>query len=219
MLQFSQFVWALRYSVWDVVNNFLLIDATDRSRISSDQKRFFIALSPYPLSFFANTPFKLHWSWYNIYYSTTSLKIGGTPWNAVSDDVCKFQRKKYWRLNLIFDKIVKDVTELTTADLLETILQENEERRRNKTTFHPVPNSLIIERWCPEHGSTHLQSVSFTINLTCYPLTFYEFPCSRSHLCSGLTCSGHTCSPAKLAIKTFALQSQLQSKLICYPKL
>ena len=49
---------ALSYSVWDVFNNFLLIDATDRSKISSDQKRFFIALSLYPLSFFENTPFK-----------------------------------------------------------------------------------------------------------------------------------------------------------------
>ena len=59
MLQFSQFEWALSYSVWDVFNNFLLIiDATDRSKISGDQKRFFIALSLYPLSFFANTPFK-----------------------------------------------------------------------------------------------------------------------------------------------------------------
>ena len=58
MLQFSQFVWALSYSVWDVFNNFLLIDATDISKISRDQKRFFIALSLYPLSFFANTPFK-----------------------------------------------------------------------------------------------------------------------------------------------------------------
>ena len=57
MLQFSEFVWALRYSVWDVFNNFFLIDATDRSKISGDQKRFFIALSLYPLSFFANTPF------------------------------------------------------------------------------------------------------------------------------------------------------------------
>ena len=56
MLQFSQFVWTP--SVWDVFNNFLLIDVTDTSKISSDQKRFFIALSLYPLSFFANTPFK-----------------------------------------------------------------------------------------------------------------------------------------------------------------
>ena len=39
-------------------NNFLLIIATDRSKISSDKKRFFIALRLYPLSFFANTPFK-----------------------------------------------------------------------------------------------------------------------------------------------------------------
>ena len=58
ILQFSQFVWPLSFSVWDVFNNFLLIDATDRSKISSDQKRFFIALSLYPLSFFTNTPFK-----------------------------------------------------------------------------------------------------------------------------------------------------------------
>ncbi len=36
---------------------FLFIDVTDRSKFSSDQKRFFIALSLYPLSFFANTPF------------------------------------------------------------------------------------------------------------------------------------------------------------------
>ena len=54
MLQFSEFVWALSNSVWDVFNNFLLIDTTDRSKISSDQKRFFIALSLYSLSFFAN---------------------------------------------------------------------------------------------------------------------------------------------------------------------
>ena len=57
-MQFFEFAWALSYSVWDVFNNFLLTDATDRSKISSDQKHFFIALSLYPLSFFANTPFK-----------------------------------------------------------------------------------------------------------------------------------------------------------------
>ena len=59
MLQFSEFVWALSYSVLDVFNKFLLIDATDRRKISSDQKRFFIALSLYTLSFFANTPVKV----------------------------------------------------------------------------------------------------------------------------------------------------------------
>ena len=42
------------------LKNFLLIDTTDRSNISSDQKCFFIALSLYPPpSFFANTPFKI----------------------------------------------------------------------------------------------------------------------------------------------------------------
>ena len=60
MLQFSEFVWALRSSVWIVFKNFLLIDATDKSKISSDRKRLFFALRLYPLSFFANTPFKSH---------------------------------------------------------------------------------------------------------------------------------------------------------------
>ena len=81
MLQFSEFVWALSYSVWDVLSYFLLLDATDRSKISSDQKRFFIAISLYPLSFFANTPFKswnlvlrLNLTKYLIYPKTANIK-------------------------------------------------------------------------------------------------------------------------------------------------
>ena len=58
MLHLSEFVWILRSLLLVVFNNFLLIDQTDRSKIRSDQKRFFIALSLYPLSFFANIPFK-----------------------------------------------------------------------------------------------------------------------------------------------------------------
>ena len=41
------------------------IDATDRS---SDQKRFFIALSLYPLSFFTNTPFNAQLTSHSIMY-------------------------------------------------------------------------------------------------------------------------------------------------------
>ena len=44
------------FSVWVVFNNFLLVDATDR-RLVAIKSAFFIALSLYPLSFFANTPF------------------------------------------------------------------------------------------------------------------------------------------------------------------
>jgi len=72
MLNLSEFVWALRSSVLVVDNNFLLIDAIDRSKISRDQKRFFIALSLYPLSFFANTPFNLDISKYRTLWN---LKI------------------------------------------------------------------------------------------------------------------------------------------------
>ena len=58
MLQLSEFVWTLRSSAWLVFNNFLLIDTTDGSKISiCDQKRLLFAVSIYPLSVFANTPF------------------------------------------------------------------------------------------------------------------------------------------------------------------
>ena len=74
MLHLSEFVWKLRSSVLVVFNNFLLIDATDRSKISGDQKRFFYRIKPIPPFIFANTPFKqtcgyincfniLWWSW------------------------------------------------------------------------------------------------------------------------------------------------------------
>ena len=51
ILQFCVFVWKLRSWVYDVfLNHFLLIDATDRSRIRRDQNRFF-----------TNTPFSISW--------------------------------------------------------------------------------------------------------------------------------------------------------------
>ena len=50
MLNVYEFVWTFRSSARVVFNNFLLIDATDRSKISSDQKRLFFA-SLYPLLF------------------------------------------------------------------------------------------------------------------------------------------------------------------------
>ena len=56
MLQFSQFVWALSYSVLVVFNNFLNMDATDRSKISSDQKGLFFVVRLYPFSFWRTLP-------------------------------------------------------------------------------------------------------------------------------------------------------------------
>jgi len=42
MLQYSEFVWTLRSSARVVFNNILLIDTTDRSKVSSDQKGLFL---------------------------------------------------------------------------------------------------------------------------------------------------------------------------------
>ena len=57
MWQLSEFSWTLCSSTWVVFNNFLHKDATDRSNISSDQKRLLFAVSQYPLLYFTNTPF------------------------------------------------------------------------------------------------------------------------------------------------------------------
>ena len=63
MLQLSEFIWTPRSSAWVVFNNFLLKDAIDRSKVSSDQKPSFFAVSLYPLSFFGNTLFKSTYFW------------------------------------------------------------------------------------------------------------------------------------------------------------
>ena len=52
--------YVLRPSVRVVSKNFLPLDATDRSKISSNRHRIFFYVSIYPLSLFANTPFNLH---------------------------------------------------------------------------------------------------------------------------------------------------------------
>ena len=72
MLHLSEFEWTLCSSVLVVFNNVLLIDATDRSKISSNQKRFFIALSLYLFSFFANTPFN-HYKYYSMWNQKQKL--------------------------------------------------------------------------------------------------------------------------------------------------
>ena len=91
--------------------------------------------------------------------------------------------------------------------------------------------------------STHLQSALFTISLTCCLLTCKQpnllsaslavyllaisLICYQPHLLSPYLLSIHflfhllsvSLALASLAIKTFDLQSQLLSMLICYPKL
>ena len=63
MLQLSEFLWTPRSSVGVFFINFILIDATNRSKTRSDQKPLFFAVSLYPLSFFGNTLFKSTYLW------------------------------------------------------------------------------------------------------------------------------------------------------------
>ena len=90
MFQLPQFVWALRSSVCDVFINFLLIDATDRSKISSDQSRFFFAVS-LPLSFLANTLFNTLSlrMLFNLFYISKQLGIKKLDCNSGTENKMK----------------------------------------------------------------------------------------------------------------------------------
>ena len=48
----------MKWGIGVRLKQFSPYDATDRSKIRSDQKCLFFAVSLYPLLFFANTPFK-----------------------------------------------------------------------------------------------------------------------------------------------------------------
>ena len=104
MLQFSEFVWAPCYSVWDVFNKFLLIDATDRNKISGDQKRFFIELSLYPLSFFANTPFKIGKQRYLLKCYAYCIKLLDEKKQKLNKSQ-KYKRMKFQKLHYSIVKI------------------------------------------------------------------------------------------------------------------
>ena len=78
MLQLSEFVKKLRSSVWYVFNNFLITDATDRRKIRSDQKRLFIAVSLYPLSFSRTLPLTILISILCFYKEYFEKKIGSS---------------------------------------------------------------------------------------------------------------------------------------------
>ena len=103
MFQFSQFVWPRSYSIWDVFNNFLLLDATDRSKIRSDQKSFFIALSLYPLSFFANTPFK-DALWF--FLSMRKWFFDQCEHSILSNGISNAVLKKFTKFNIYFNNLL-----------------------------------------------------------------------------------------------------------------
>ena len=71
MVQIFEFVWTLRSSVWIVFNNFLFIDATDRSKISIDQKRLFSHYAYTPFHFSRALP--LSYKYFKIIFSTNLL--------------------------------------------------------------------------------------------------------------------------------------------------
>ena len=73
MLQLSEFVWTLRSSVWVVFNNFLLIDATDKTKISSNHHRIFFDVSMNDV--------------YLVRIVRSSLTILTARWNASSWDL------------------------------------------------------------------------------------------------------------------------------------
>ena len=93
ILQLSEFVWTHRSSVWVVFNNFLLINATDRSKISSNHHRIFFAVSLYLLSLFANGVL-----------NDAKLKLGYL-YNLDCESQINF-RFSWWYINILGDMCI-----------------------------------------------------------------------------------------------------------------
>ena len=74
-MQLSEFAWTHRSSVLVVFNNFLLIDATDRSKISSDHHRIFFDVSQYSCYFLQTLPFNLEIRFKTLYLSHSNILI------------------------------------------------------------------------------------------------------------------------------------------------
>ena len=108
----------LRYLALVVLlNNFLLIDATDRSMISSDQKCLFFAVSLYPLLFFRTLHLKpSSYSkvfWLSLYFTLFSFSTW-PPSRISRRPVTIFQRKVYRMLiGNVYREIVQCPQHLT----------------------------------------------------------------------------------------------------------
>ena len=78
ILQLSEFVWLLRSLVWVAFNKFLLIDATDKSKTSSDQKRIFSQLAYTHFCFSLTLPLMLKYSVPTLAQTSVIRKRGKT---------------------------------------------------------------------------------------------------------------------------------------------
>ena len=68
-----EFVWTLRSWVLDVFKHFIHIDATDISKIGSNQDRIKFNFSLYPLSISLTLPLVLSWFFWFSWFSWFSL--------------------------------------------------------------------------------------------------------------------------------------------------
>jgi len=80
MLQLSE--WTLRSSVWVVFNNFLLIDATDRSKI-------------------CNTPFKMTHYWSILWVQGYSCELACLSLNIIITSILHDQNSHQWQCSII----------------------------------------------------------------------------------------------------------------------
>ena len=106
---------ALRSSVLVVFNNFLLIDATDRSKISRDQKRFLIALSLYIPHFI----FREHFFNHGLEYREQCLHTSSYKSPHLSPDPQLDVKRTIWRTSSVETRNKKQEKKLNRKKDLE----------------------------------------------------------------------------------------------------
>ena len=103
MLQLSEYVLTLRSSVWVVFNSFLLLDATDRSKICSE---LIFRRKPIPFHFSWTLPLSL--SYNSLYCVRTFLRFQTEPWSmSVKGFWVKNEQKKRYYIFICIDRFVR----------------------------------------------------------------------------------------------------------------
>ena len=90
-------------SVWVDFNNSLLMDATDRIKISTDHHRIFFDVTLYPHSFFTNTPFNVKCKYVYIVKNSKKCRYLGN----VCIIICIYMFNKSFIVNRRFNLMMK----------------------------------------------------------------------------------------------------------------
>ena len=158
----SDFVWTLRSSIWFVFNNFLLINAANRSKVCSDHHQKFFDVSLYPIHFFRTLPLIIKLGKILLLliillgkillilivikaviliFESTHVLLEIYPW-SFSSHVIQLRMKLFYTINIFFTE-VKKKQHLKKMKLKNSVI--------NYLKINRVHKGTSIFQFCSQH--------------------------------------------------------------------